>query len=168
MLEFVATKLFNSMIRNRNSWEFISISLYLFDQWFSSQIPSHQLHLDGWQIVAAVCLTTFLQGVVAVRENQRQQLSLWMAQDQLGFWYPLQGNNVLPEGTRGLCVCQWLKSDSGAALLCSAVTPSLDPNYWPVVLATEGSGLSYQAVLSLQQKLKQNSEAWTRTVTARS
>lgn len=61
------------------------ISLYLLDQWFSSQIPSHQLHLDGWQIVAAVCLTTYLQGVVAVRENQRQQLSLWMAQDQLGF-----------------------------------------------------------------------------------
>lgn len=71
------------------------------------------MHLDGWQIVAAVGLAAFLQGVVAVGENQRQQLSLWMAQDQLGFRYPLQGNNVLPEGTSGQCT----------SLLRSVVTP---------------------------------------------
>lgn len=73
---------------NRNSWiirrESVLFSLYLLDKWFSSQKLSQQLHLDGWQIVAAACLTTFLQGVLAVGQNQRQQLSRWMAQDQLG------------------------------------------------------------------------------------
>lgn len=63
---------------------FVFINLHLLDEWFSSQKPSHQVHLDGLQIIAAARLSTFLQGVVAVGQNQRQQLSLWVAQDQLG------------------------------------------------------------------------------------
>lgn len=39
---------------------------YLLDKWFSSQEAAGQLRLDPWQIVAAVCLSAFLQGVVAV------------------------------------------------------------------------------------------------------
>lgn len=38
----------------------ISVGFYRLDKWFSSQEATGQLDLDAWQIVAAVCLATFL------------------------------------------------------------------------------------------------------------
>lgn len=49
----------------------ISLDFYRLDKWFSGQEATGQLDLDAWQIVAAVRLATFLQGIVAVGQNQR-------------------------------------------------------------------------------------------------
>lgn len=57
---------------------------YRLDEWFSSQEAPGQLGLDGRQVVTAVCLPAFLQSVATVRQNERQQLSLRVAQGQLG------------------------------------------------------------------------------------
>lgn len=44
----------------------VSLDCYRLDKWFSSQEATGQLELDAWQIIAAVCLTTFLQSIVAL------------------------------------------------------------------------------------------------------
>lgn len=44
----------------------ISLEFYRLDKRFPGQEATGQLDLDAWQIVAAVRLTAFLQGVVAV------------------------------------------------------------------------------------------------------